>query len=750
MKPTKPNGLATLNFSPWLASGIFLLATLILCWPFLGPRGHIVLSKAVDDLANQSLWWRKFGFGEFAQGRFPLWNPRLFCGAPFFGDFQSALLYPPNWLYLVLPLPFAVNFGIALHVFLGGLFTYFWVLKRGAHPLSALMGGFLFMFGGAYFSRIVPGHLPNLCEMVWIPVILLAVDAYRTERKFHWLLLGMAGFALQVFAGHVQYLYYTAVFTAVYAVCTMPAQKKIPFLSGFLLMGLGGALIGAVQLLAGWDAAAESLRNHKLPIDIVDIADMTPERLWCLVWPDLFGHWNDYWGGGFYWEGVVVLGLTGFVLALFGIQSGHQPQKKFFIFSALFMALLAVGKRTPLFIAFYHWFPLFASFRGVGKVDILITLCLIALAVMGMDRVMKNPDQARQWAKPLFKGLVFMAGLSLVFYGVNFFAGPRLMSKWGHQAAGVSVDFLRSTLVLGILYLLCRFIPRHPSLRIALVVLACLEPFLFAWNARPFFDYQVFQAKADAVERLYRDDPGDYRVLADSSNYTLGTKGFDIWGDDPVVPNRYAKFAAAVEQCDPDQAFMLKSQFQKFTPALGLVRLRYVLNEKGEGLEPEKETWKEAPRAFVSDWWSVEPMDETIRDAARTGFDWRKTVLLETDPGISAQAVSLKAQVQVKDLSSDEMEITASLNKPAILVITDNYSRGWKASALPGSTQSSFKVLPADGFLRGIPLQAGNQHLLLEYRPWVFVIGKWISILSLTLFLVLGGFTLPGILRRGA
>ncbi len=739
------------------ALGILLAATLILFAPFLNPWGYKILSKAADDLANQSLWWRKFGFGELAKGHLALWNPRLFCGAPFFGDFQSALLYPPNWLYLVLPLPFAVNFGIALHVFLGGVFTYFWILKRGSHSLSALTAGFLFMFGGAYFIRIVPGHLPNLCEMVWIPFILLAIDGYRLEQKFHWVLLGIAGFAMQVFAGHVQYLYYTAIFTGVYAVCTLPAQKKMSFLYGFVLMGLGGGLIGAVQVLAGWDAAGESLRNHKLPIDIVDIADMTPERLWCLVWPNFFGHWGDYWGGGFYWEGVVILGLTGFVLALFGLNSPSQPQKKFFSFTALFLTLLAVGKRTPLFVAFYHWFPLFASFRGVGKVDILISLCLIALAAMGLDQVLKDPAQASRWIKPLGIGLSVMGALTLIFVGASFFNNGALFAKFASHAEGMALSLLRGSLVLGTLYLLCRMIPNRPQFRLALVALACLEPFLFAWSTRPYFDYQAIQAKADVVEKLYQSDPGDYRVLgdsgryrvlADSNNYTLGTQGFDIWGDDPVVPNRYAKFAAAVEQCDADTAFMMKSNFNHFTSALGLLRLRYTLGVKGDGLTADKTPWKVAPRAFFADHWTLEPMDQAIQNSAKPGFDWGKNVYLETEPGISTQPGPLQSQVQVRDLTSDEMEITATLNKPAVLVITDNYSRSWRATALASSSQQTFKVLPADGFLRGIPLQAGSQQFLLEYRPAAFEAGKWISFIGLALYLMLCGFALPGLFRH--
>lgn len=62
------------------------------------------LSVEWGDLATQFVHWRRFGAGELARGNLPLWNPHLYAGTPFFGGFQAALLYPPNWLHLLLPL----------------------------------------------------------------------------------------------------------------------------------------------------------------------------------------------------------------------------------------------------------------------------------------------------------------------------------------------------------------------------------------------------------------------------------------------------------------------------------------------------------------------------------------------------------------------------------------------------------------------------------------------------------------------
>ena len=71
---------------------------------------------------------------------------------------------------------------------------------------------------------------------------------------------------------------------------------------------------------------------------------------------------------------------------------------------------------------------------------------------------------------------------------------------------------------------------------------------------------------------------------------------------------------------------------------------------------------------------------------------------------------------------------------PAILLVTDNYAQGWKASGLPGSSQQQYEVMPANYCLRGIPMAAGTHKLLLEYVPPGWLAGKRISGISLLVF----------------
>src|SRR5262249_34967458 len=86
-----------------LSGPAVLLGVLLAVFGSILARGDaVLLSDPRWDMLLQYLPWRVFGFGEIAHGNLPLWNPHIFAGRPFLGDFQSALLYPPNLIHLLL------------------------------------------------------------------------------------------------------------------------------------------------------------------------------------------------------------------------------------------------------------------------------------------------------------------------------------------------------------------------------------------------------------------------------------------------------------------------------------------------------------------------------------------------------------------------------------------------------------------------------------------------------------------------
>ena len=143
---------------------------------------------------------------------------------------QSGLLYPLNFPYLFLPLARAINVGVALHVFLGGLFMYLWASRRGLRFLACLFCGALWMFCGQHYYHIMAGHLTGLISTAWIPLLFLALDglfedenASLTPRSVlrtphsKWVLLGSLTIAMMALGGDPQYLFHVGVAAAIYS-----------------------------------------------------------------------------------------------------------------------------------------------------------------------------------------------------------------------------------------------------------------------------------------------------------------------------------------------------------------------------------------------------------------------------------------------------------------------------------------------------------------------------------------------------
>ena len=118
-------------------------------------------------------------------------------------------------------------------------------------------------------------------------------------------------------------------------------------------------------------------------------------------------------------------------------------------------------------------------------------------------------------------------------------------------------------------------------------------------------------------------------------------------------------------------------------------------------------------------------------------FDPLHTVLIESPIDPPPAGADNPGRVIVDDINSDTLDIEAWASSPCLLVITDSYSSGWHAEALPDSAQKKYQVIPADLTLRGVPLSAGHHHFRLIYRPMAFVIGKWTSLATILVYLAL-------------
>lgn len=744
-----------------MALFILALFTLAMFADVLFSPDNIILSNFRTDIARQFFYWRDFGFSQLAQGTIPLWNPHIFSGAPFFGGFQSAILYPPNILFLILPVTKAINFSIALHVLLIGFFMYLWTAYRKLHPLACLSSSVMLMFSGSYFLHIYAGHLSNLCTVAWIPLIFLCVDRLFDERSLKWLLIGIFSLTMFILAGHPQYVYYTALVIMIYsALRLMKATHRFGIIVSLAAVCMGSLLLSAVQVLSGLDAAGESARGAASYLYAARFS-LPPENMITLLVPDFFGDVVNisYWGRFFLWEMSLFIGVTGISMAIYGALYGERQKRHFSLTMVIILFVLALGAHTPFARILYHWLPGFDSFRGASKFISLLAVFLVMLAGIGLDDLLRN--KYRSLTMPI---TLLMAGLTLLgaalwisvsmssanipnliqqlinyivstkesYLATNVYSNPDFINAANHFAMKA---LLRSALIFLFLALLLFAVKYHRVFIYIIAVLGVVEIFVFAHASKQVFNADIL--KPSEMDAFLKEHPGDYRILnLVNPNSAMSSGARDIWGYDSVVLLRYDRFLRFTQGMDPNDStqYLVLGKAHRL---LNMLRCRYFfVPRKNEFLIIEgKDVMNHIH--LIPHWQVISKPDDIFKEMNKPTFDPRQTVILESSPDIEAPKKAGMRECTIENASTNHLTIKAKLAQPAILLITDNFSKGWKAVALPASAQKNYTVMPANYTLMAIPLSSGEHHLRLEYKPKAFVAGAWISLSALIIYLIL-------------
>ncbi len=740
----------------WLPIAGLALLTLAMFGDVLFAGGTRVVGMEGTDLYSQFVPWRDFGFRQLREGNLALWNPHIYCGAPYFGGMQAALLYPPNWIFLILSLATAINWSIALHVFLLGALMFAWLRVRGLNATCAFFGGALMMFCGAHFLHVYAGHLPNLCAMVWAPLIFCAIDGFLEKRKAGWCLLGMFAVAMQIFAGHPQYVFYTAIIAGIYSALKLVVAWNWRTAAGLLSIYFGGAALAAVQLLTGAQATNETIRNMPVPFEFAAMFAFPPENFLTLIAPNFFGEMSNYWGRCYLWEMSLFIGVTGFLLAVHAAVFCERKTKWIPLTMLGVALLLALGVHTPLFALLYSFAPGFNKFRGISKFIFPASLFLVLLAAMGLQQLFDKKKTGRNFIIAVFglAGLLFVFALWTMSTGSwhallnavkstkESYLPPQAFTSGAFAAqtqniAGRSLFFaaITSALFGGLLL----FLQSDRRVLYAIAGLGILEVFVFALNTRPTFD-SANVVPADE-KRFLAEHPGDYRILNPlnpNSAMLVGTG--DIWGGDPGVVRRYAEFVAWTQGIDPDKATQYVNS-AKFDPLYALMRLRCAFIPTQNGVQIAETPTPPMPHVqLISKYRVVQNRNAIFSTLRAESFDPQHEIVLENEPQPKPAQSDNAGTATLISQTTDALTIEADAPQPALLLITDVWTPAWRAVALSGSAQSHYDVLPADYFLRAIPLSAGHHKLRVEYAPRAFFVGKWISIFASVAFLAAAAF----------
>ncbi len=727
----------------------------------------VLLSSPRSDMLLQYLPWRVFGFGEMARGNLALWNPHLFSGRPFLGDFQSALLYPPNLVHLLLPHRLAINLTFVAHLWLAGTLVWAWGRRSGLTRPAATLAGLVGMLGAPLLLHVEGGHLTHVCTIAWTPAVLLCLDeairaraAAGVRAAAGWVLAAMAATALQVLAGHPQFAYYTALVSLAFAAAhvlapSLAARPGTGSSTAFLgarawpLLAwvgawIGGAALAAAQVLAGVETALESSRWQTASAAFSATFSLPAENLLTLIAPHLFGGaGHAYFGRWYAWEVTVFVGGATVVLA--ALARGRRARLEAAI--VLLALVVALGSELPVFGLVSRLIPGFLVFRAPARLAAVALPFIALLAARGYDAARQSGAPARAW---LCAGLaaVGLAGLAALvsFSGAGAWSAlaarlgtatvrevpASVLADPGFAAAARALmtrELLVATAGLAACAVLLAVARRRPGATHGLALLAAAELIAFAHahrtTAPPAMPYPpVWRAAAAAA--------GEARVRHTRewfANQGMLWGHLDVWGYDAGVPARYASLILAIDAVAEQEG----ESAPRLRGALSMLRWRHLFGVTPQG-QPAIVSFEDPlPRALLVDQAAVVPdRGQMLRRLTRADFEPRRQVLLETPPEPApAAGPGPPGTVRVIASSTDSLDLDVEAARAAVLVVTDAFARGWRAAAVGEPGQPRYEVLPANVALRAVPLAAGRHRLRLEYAPPGFRAGRIVSLAAL-------------------
>jgi hypothetical protein len=394
--------------------------------------------------ATQFVPWWSFAWERIRFGELPLWNPYLGMGAPLVANYQSAIFYPPNWIYFILDtiggttwMAWGQALLVALHLAWAGIGAILLAKKLGIGELGQSIAGLSYGLCGYLVSRA--GFLSINSATAWLPWIILAVtvvtdhlrDRYRifsfsSQRvdvgnfilRNKWLVsvlwLSLI-IGLLLLAGHAQIAWYAMLFTTGWTIfLSLDNTRSVPLINALtvlLLVVLLGSALAAVQLIPTGEYLLESQRSGSVDYTSAMSYSFWPWQFLTFLAPDLFGSPvdGDFWGYANYWEGAVYIGLVPFFLALIAISARVRKSSEirglwhhlisFLVIVIIISFVLALGWYTPVFPWLFRHIPTFDMFQGPARFSILAVFSLALLAGIGTEFWRKPAGKALYWTR---------------------------------------------------------------------------------------------------------------------------------------------------------------------------------------------------------------------------------------------------------------------------------------------------------------------------------------------------------------
>ncbi len=689
-------------------------------------------------------------------GHLPLWNPWLGMGAPLFANYQSALLYPPNWLLLATDVAWGQTLLVLLHLVWAGFGMALLARSLGLGTFAQAISGIAYAMSGYLVAR--SGFLSINAAAAWLPWILYAAEGLVRSagtsleapggllRGISWRAAALLGLVLglQWLAGHAQVAWYTLVLLVVWAVFRA-RSNSVSIRKAVLMLAVAGALgfaIAAVQLIPTLEYASVSNRAGDLDPEFALTYSFWPWRTLGLIAPDLFGNPGtaDYWGYGNFWEDAIYVGVLPLLLAIGALATKGVGRIKWFLLGVATIAFLfGLGSNTPIFKFLFEYVPTFSSFQAPARWNLWLMASFSLLAGFGAEHWKAAEGKKLYWLRLGTAGAIAVLVMATLINALDTDIEPTFT-----RAIATAGFWLAASGILALL----RSDPGRKGWVAATLSVVVLDLFLAGRGLNPTLpaelssapsalgqeiqgDHRLYmpeeleqEIKFDVAFRFDSFQPGlDWSIVRESGlpNTTLLDRLPSVNNFDPMLPARYVLWMTKLEQIQ-------LTQRERLLPTMD-VGWQAVPGKNGL---PIYEPILDPMRAWIVPLaeWVASPAEATRRATAST-TDLSMTAFLEGKARPEQGGVGVVTALREQGPNVVELAIEAP--EGGWLVLADTWFPGWVAE-LDGQVTESY---PANGVMRSVWVPAGQHTVVFRYRPITVPLGLALTIFGLAAFATL-------------
>lgn len=506
---------------------------------------------------------------------------------------------------------------------------------------------------------------------------------------------------------------------------------------------------------------------------------LPPEELGSLVIPGFFGLSRQegginptnvpsyYWGRMVFTQTASYMGLLPWLLLPLPLIFRRDRYTWLAVTGVVLGLLFSMGKFTPFYNLLYDYFPGINRFRVPKMIMFIPVFGVGVLAARGIDLLTSETVRGTLAFKRYLGAIAAVPLLLAVMLGTQLFAarawmgllsplilepnrfeqGAQLVAqRWGNMVTETGIAALLAAGCAGVLFAVGR---RRLSGQAALVILVALfVADVWRINDKFLFTVQLPEhsrgVKTPAVSFIASKSSEQYRVLpmggSDPMLFSVN-KIPVMFTSNPVQQRRWQEYL---------DNFSLNSAMTDILNVKYLVfSAEQYLQEKGQldgkykpvftspdGLQIVLENQAVLPKAWLVP--TVIELDKRFsapQILQSPIFNPRKTAVVESAPpfpmaAFGQEQAGFSGDAVVNHYEGHRISLTATTSSNSLLVLSEKYYEGWKATV----DGTSVEIVPVDHILRGVYLAPGTHKVEFRFDPLPFKVGKYLTIASFALF----------------